>query len=147
MKTIKIKVFKNGNVTHFTENELSLTLDQAESTIRDAVELVDEPTPKSNELVTPHYNFDTDPVEITYVVSKLELIDRQLNLINYLKDIFTNKLIIDFQQQAHILESEYDTTLIVNLKLELTNKVALIQSATTHEELDLIQSTNQLLTI
>ena len=100
---------------------------------RDAVELQPMPTVTSKQTVVPTYDWDKNPIEISYSIIDATVGERKINEINKLKS--------DYVQEVNLLihaSIENDFTELSTKNAELVAKIASIEAATTHAQLDAI---------
>ena len=100
---------------------------------RDAVELQPMPTVTSKQAVVLTYDWDKTPIEISYSIIDATVGERKINAIKKLKSDYVQEV----NQLVHAsIENDFTELSIKNA--ELVAKTAVIEAATTHEELDAI---------
>lgn len=104
---------------------------------REAVEVMPDVTPR-REYVTNHtFDVTKTPVEIVWSKASLTIEDRRGGLISNAK--FNLRQIIEEQTRLEMSENpaeEFDTQVVIDAKAAFATRVAALNAAVTHEDLD-----------
>jgi hypothetical protein len=104
---------------------------------REAVEVLPDVTPRREYITTHTFDLTKTPVEIVWSKASLTIEDRRGGLISNAK--FSLREIIEQQTRLEMNENpaeEFDTQVIIDAKAALTTRVAALNAAVTHEDLD-----------
>lgn len=126
-----IKIKLNGTQTPHVFNVPGIYDD----TWRDAIELHEPPVVDSRHFAIPQYNYNTNPIEITYSIIEATVSERKNNELTSLKQQFVQLV----NEHLHTtLDNVYDFEMLKLKNQEMLLKITDIEAATTHDELDAI---------
>jgi len=103
----------------------------------EAVEVLPEITPNREIMTTHSFDISKSPVEIVWGKRDIEIDERKDSLISVAKQEF--QLVVQQQLQLQMSadpSEEFDTSVVDSAKATMLARIAEIQAATTHEEVD-----------
>jgi hypothetical protein len=106
---------------------------------REAVEVIPDTTPRREYITTHIFDLTKTPVEIVWSKASYSVEDRRQGLIGNAK--FDLRQIIEQQTDLQMSESpaeEFDTQVVIDAKAAFITRVAALNAAVTHEDLDLL---------
>jgi hypothetical protein len=104
---------------------------------REAVEVVPDVTPRREYITTHTFDITKTPVEIVWSKASLTIEDRRGGLIGNAK--FDLRKIIEEQTRLQMSDNpaeEFDTQVVIDAKAAFNTRVAALNAAVTHEDLD-----------
>jgi len=104
---------------------------------REAVEVIPDVTPRREYVTTHTFDLTKTPVEIVWSKASLTIEDRRGGLIGNAK--FDLRQIIEEQTRLQMSENpaeEFDTQVVIDAKAAYATRVAALNAAVTHEDLD-----------
>ena len=140
MSTIKTGFWiraQNGNVTDCWDYKPSDEKINSEPGWREAVEVLPDTTPNREYVTTHAFDLTKTPAEIVWSKASLTVEDRRGGLIGQAKGIL-NQVI---QEQTRLEMSsnpaeEFDVNAITTAKATYTARLAVLNAAVTHEDID-----------
>jgi hypothetical protein len=140
MRTIKTGFWvraQNGNVTDCWDYKPSDEKINSEPGWREAVEVLPDTTPNREYITTHAFDLTKTPAEIVWSKASLSVDDRRVSLIGQARSIFNQTI----QEQARLEMSDnaneaLDLEAVTTARATLTARVAALDAAVTHEDLD-----------
>ena len=104
---------------------------------QEAVEVLPDTVPNREIITTHSFDITKTPVEIVWGKRDLEIDERKGSLIGQAKGTFQQVVHQQMQlQMSADPAEEFDTTIVDAAKATMTARIAVIEAATTHEEVD-----------
>ena len=104
---------------------------------QEAVEVLPDTVPNREIITTHSFDITKTPVEIVWGKRDLEVDERKGSLIGQAKGTFQQVVHQQMQlQMSADTAEEFDTAIVDAAKATMTARIAVIEAATTHEEVD-----------
>ena len=140
MSTIKTGFWvraENGNVTDCWDYKPSDEKINSESGWREAVEVIPDTVPNREYVTTHTFDLSKTPAEIVWSKASLSVEDRRGSMISQAKGILNQAI----QEQTRLEMSDnpsevFDVEVITTAKATYTARLAALNAAVTHENLD-----------
>jgi hypothetical protein len=128
---------QNGAVSDCWDSKPTDTKMAAEPGWRAAVEVTPDVTPNREYITTHSFDLTKTPAEIVWSKASLSVEDRRGGLISNTK--FRLRNVIDQQTRLEMSDNpdeEFDTQAIIDAKAAIVTRIAALNAAVTHEDLD-----------